>query len=99
MAVYLADVDVVSIGSNALATIGVAAVIAVCGWVVTSWRTNRRRDAKIDRILALFEGEPADPLAGRPATLGVLGQIHELSVRVTRLEAAVNAQGGRPYEP
>jgi hypothetical protein len=72
-----------------------AVIIALAGWIVhlTRQRHNHEveRDRKLDRLLQLFEGEPADPLANRPATPGVLGRIASLDARMTALEAAVHA--------
>jgi hypothetical protein len=84
----------------------VAAIIGLSGWVIHLLRQRHGRDVhrekQLGRLLELFEGEPADPLANRPATLGVLGQIAELrmavahlTVRLTNLEGEAAARGGR----
>jgi hypothetical protein len=73
----------------------VAAVLGLAGWIIHLLRQrhgrDRERDRKLDRLLQLFEGEPADPLANRPATPGVLGRIERLELRMAALETTVHS--------
>ena len=73
----------------------VALVLAITGLIARQLTrrnaADRERDRKLDRLITLFEGEPADPFLGRPASLGLLGQINQLRQQVAKLADRIEA--------
>jgi hypothetical protein len=62
----------------------VALIVALAGAYVRSERTGRERDRKLDAIIAVFEGQSADPITGRHSTVGLVDQVTEIQEQLRR---------------
>lgn len=57
-------------------------------WVVKRWHAARRREQKLDRLLEIFEGTPADPMTNTPAKAGLVARIEAIETHITKEAAA-----------